>query len=60
MAKNKIKITIEIDPLDFMKESQEDRKRRIQNSKPMGTRVEKDKRKYNRKQKHKKDWKDYE
>ena len=60
MAKNKIKITIEIDPLDFMKESQEDRKRRIQNSKPMGTRVEKDKRKYNRKRKHKKDWKDYE
>ena len=59
MAKNKIKITIEIDPLDFVKESQEDRKRRVQNSKPMGTRVEQDKRKYNRKQKHKKEWKDY-
>ena len=60
MAKNKIKITIEIDPLDLMKESQEQRKARVQNSKPMGTRVEKDKRKYNRKQKHKKEWKDYE
>ena len=60
MAKNKIKITIEIDPLDLMKESREDRKRRVQNSKSMGTRVEQDKRKYNRKRKHKKDWKDYE
>ena len=60
MAKNKIKITIEIDPLDLMKESREDRKRRVQNSKSMGTRVEQDKRKYNRKQKHKREWKDYE
>lgn len=60
MAKNKIKITIEFDPLDFMKESQEERKRRVQNSKSMGTQVEKDKKKYSRKQKHKKEWKDYE
>lgn len=60
MAKGKIKITIEIDPLDFMKESREDRKRRIQNSKPMGTKVEPKKKAYNRKQKHKKRWEDYE
>ena len=60
MAKNKIKITIEINPLDFMKESQEDRKRRVQNSKPMGTKIEQNKRKYNRKQKHKKRYDDYE
>ena len=60
MAKGKIKITIEIDPLDLMKESQEDRKRRVQNSKPMGTRVERKKKAYKRHEKHKKEWKDYE
>ena len=61
MSKKKaIKFNVDISALDLMKESQEQRKVRVQNSKPMGTRVEQDKRKYNRKQKHKKEWKDYE
>lgn len=59
MSKKK-SIKFELPPLDILKETQEQRKARVQNSKPMGTRVEQDKRKYNRKQKHKKDWKDYE
>ena len=45
---------------DDGEETEEQRKARVQNSKPMGTRVEQDKRKYNRKQKHKREWKDYE
>lgn len=59
MSKKK-SIKFELPPFDILKETQEQRKERVQNSKPMGTRVEKDKRKYNRKQKHKKEWKDYE
>jgi hypothetical protein len=59
MSKKK-SIKFELPPIDILKETQEQRKARVQNSKPMGTRVEQDKRKYNRKQKHKKEWKDYE
>ena len=59
MSKKK-SIKFELPPIDILKETQEQRKERVQNSKPMGTRVEQNKRKYNRKQKHKKEWKDYE
>ena len=59
MSKKK-SIKFELPPIDILKETQEQRKARVQNSKPMGTRIEQDKRKYNRKQKHKKEWKDYE
>jgi hypothetical protein len=59
MSKKK-SIKFELPPIDILKETQEQRKARVQNSKPMGTRVEQDKRKYNRKQKHKREWKDYE
>lgn len=59
MSKKK-SIKFELPPIDILKETEEQRKARVQNSKPMGTRVEQDKRKYNRKQKHKKEWKDYE
>ena len=59
MSKKK-SIKFELPPIDILKETQEQRKARVQNSKPMGTRVEQDRRKYNRKQKHKKEWKDYE
>lgn len=55
-----MKEKIKLPPLDYLKESQEERKRRAQNSKSMGTQIEKDKKKYSRKQKHKKEWKDYE
>ena len=58
MSKKK-SIKFELPPIDILKETQEQRKVRVQNSKPMGTRVEQDKRKYNRKQKHKREWKDY-
>ena len=59
MSKKK-SIKFELPPIDILKETQEQRKARVQNSKPMGTKVEQNKRKYNRKQKHKKEWKDYE
>ena len=59
MSKKK-SIKFELPPIDILKESQEERKARVQNSKAMGTRVEKDRQKYNRKQKHKKEWKNYE
>ena len=59
MSKKK-SIKFELPPIDILKESQEQRKVSVQNSKPMGTRVEENKRKYSRKRKHKKDWKDYE
>ena len=59
MSKKK-SIKFELPHIDILKETEEQRKARVQNSKPMGTRVEQDKRKYNRKQKHKKEWKDYE
>ena len=58
MSKKK-SIKFELPPIDILKETQEQRKVRVQNSKPMGTRVEQDERKYNRKQKHKREWKDY-
>ena len=51
--KKKIKIKVNSNPLDFVKETKEQRKERVRNSKPLGTRVEKDKSKYTRKQKHK-------
>lgn len=60
MSKKKKSIKFELPPIDILKETQEQRKARVQNSKPMGTKVEQNKRKYNRKQKHKKEWKDYE
>ena len=59
MSKKK-SIKFELPPIDILKETEEQRKARVQNSKPMGTRVEQDKRKYNRKQKHKRNLKDYE
>ena len=59
MSKKK-SIKFELPPIDILKETQEQRKARVQNSKPMGTRVEENKRKYNRKQIHKKERKDYE
>lgn len=61
MSKKKaIKFSVDISIEDLMKESKEQRKARVQNSKPMGTRIEQSKKKYNRKEKHKKEWKDYE
>lgn len=59
MSKKK-SIKFKLPPKDMLKETQEQRKARVQNSKPMGTRVEQDRRKYSRKQKHKREWKDYE
>lgn len=48
-----MKKKIKLPPINILKENADERKARVQNSKPMGTRVEKDKKKYNRKQKHK-------
>ena len=54
MKKRKtIKIKVDTNPLDYVKETPQQRKERVRNSKPLGTRVEKDKSKYTRKQKHK-------
>ena len=54
MKKRKtIKIKVDTNPLDYVKETKEQRKERVRNSKPLGTRVEKDKSKYTRQQKHK-------
>jgi hypothetical protein len=54
MKKRKtIKIKVDLNPLDYIKETKEQRKERVRNSKPLGTRVEKDKSKYSRKKKHK-------
>lgn len=55
----KIKITVELDPYELYKESQEQRKERVRNSKPMGTRVQQKKKAYKRHEKHKKGY-DYE
>ena len=52
--KTKIKITIEFDPLDYIKESQEQRRDRVRKSRPMGTKTERNKKAYNRHEKHKK------
>lgn len=49
----KIKITVELDPYELYKESQEQRKERVRNSKPMGTRVQQKKKAYKRHEKHK-------
>ena len=51
---------IKIPKVNILKESAEIRKARVQNSKPMGTKIEESKRKYNRKEKHKKGYQDYE
>lgn len=60
MSKKKaIKFNVDISALDLMKESQEQRKVRVQNSKPMGTRVEQKKKAYKRHGKHKRGY-DYE
>lgn len=60
MAKGRIKITVEFDPLDFYKESKEQRKERVRHSKPMGTKVQQKKKAYKRHEKHKKGYQDYE
>ena len=57
--KGKIKITIEFNALDFMKESQEQRKERVRKSRPMGTKTQNKKKAYKRHEKHKKGY-DYE
>jgi hypothetical protein len=60
MSKKKaIKFNVDISALDLMKESQEQRKVRVQSSKPMGTRVEQKKKAYKRHEKHKRGY-DYE
>ena len=54
MKKRKtIKIKVDNNPLDYVKETPQQRKERVRNSKSLGTRVEKDKSKFTRKQKHK-------
>lgn len=58
--KGKIKITIEFDALDFMKESQEQRKERVRKSRPMGTKIQNKKKAYKRHEKYKKGYQDYE
>jgi len=58
--KGKIKITIEFNALDFMKESQEQRKERVRKSRPMGTKTQNKKKAYKRHEKHKKGCQDYE
>ena len=59
MSKKK-SIKFELPPIDILKETQEQRKARVQNSKPMGTRVEEKKKVYKRHETHKRNWKDYE
>ena len=59
MSKKKKSIKFELPPLDILKETQEQRKARVQNSKPMGTRVEQKKKAYKRHEKHKRGY-DYE
>ena len=58
--KGKVKITIEFNALDYMKESQEQRRDRVRKSRPMGTKIQNKKKAYNRKEKHKRNWEDYE
>ena len=58
MSKKK-SIKFELPPIDILKETQEQRKARVQNSKPMGTRVEQKKKAYKRHEKHKRGY-DYE
>lgn len=60
MSKKKKSIKFELPPIDILKETKEQRKARVQNSKPMGTRVEEKKKAYKRHEKHKRNWKDYE
>ena len=54
-----MKRKIKLPPMDILKENQEQRKVRVQNSKPMGTRVEQKKKAYKRHEKHKRGY-DYE
>ena len=55
MIRNKAKnIKINKDPLWLVKESSEDRLNRARTQRPMGTLIEKNKKKYNRKEKYKK------
>lgn len=56
----KKKIKIKLPPVDILKENAEERKKRVQNSKPMGTKVEEKKKVYKRHEKHKKGYQDYE
>ena len=58
MSKKK-SIKFELPPIDILKETQEQRKARVQNSKPMGTIVEEKRKAYKRHEKHKRNWKDY-
>ena len=58
MSKKK-SIKFELPPIDMLKETEEQRKARVQNSKPMGTRVEQKKKAYKRHEKHKRGY-DYE
>ena len=57
--KGKIKITIEFNALDYMRESQQERKERVRKSRPMGTKIQNKKKAYKRHEKHKKGY-DYE
>lgn len=58
--KGKVKITIEFNALDYMKESQEQRKERVRKSRPMGTKIQSKKKAYKRHEKHRKGYDDYE
>ena len=47
-------VEIKNNPLWLIKESSEDRLNRVRTQRPMGTTIEKNKKKYNRKEKHRK------
>lgn len=55
-----MKKKIKLPPINILKESAEERKKRVQNSKPMSTKVEEKKKAYKRHEKHKKGYQDYE
>ena len=55
MIKSKLKkLKLNNDPLWLIKESSEDRLNRVRTQRPMGTSIEKDKKKYSRKEKYRK------
>lgn len=56
MKKQKIKLP----PIDILKETPQERKERVRNSRVMGTRVEQKKKAYKRREKHQKGYEDYE
>lgn len=56
MKKQKIKLP----PMDILKETSQERKERVRNSRVMGTRIEEKKKAYKRHEKHKKGYQDYE